>query len=113
MVTIILLLGWYSPGGKTIVCLKCAEGTTTAETGATTVDECSECYEGYMKDAISGDCIICLKGTYSDTINAASCTSCPDGQTTPGNGSNDAALCFSKKNIILYHLLTTNIFFSI
>ena len=46
-----------------------------------------------MKDADLGNCIICPEGTYSDTVNAASCTSCPEGQTTYGEGQ---SFCFGK-----------------
>ena len=46
-----------------------------------------------MRDVDSGICIICPQGTYSDIINAASCTSCPDGQNTTGEGQN---FCFGK-----------------
>ena len=51
-----------------------------------------------MRDADSGDCVICPKGTYSDTVNAVSCTSCPEGETTPESGSDDEGWCFSKKD---------------
>ena len=46
-----------------------------------------------MRDADSGDCVACPKGTYSDTENAASCTPCPEGQTTKFEGTNEASQC--------------------
>ena len=51
------------------------------------------CNGGYMRDADSGECIICPKGTYSRTLNAASCTPCPEGQTTKSEGNNDPTHC--------------------
>ena len=95
----------YSADGKTIGCLRCPEGYTTAEIGAASVEQCTVCLEGYMIDSDSGNCVPCPKGTYSDTENSASCTSCPEGETTPGNRTDDAELCFSKKNTIFFIIL--------
>ena len=86
-------------------CLSCPEGYTTSETGAASVEQCTECLAGYMRDADSGDCVACPKGTYSDTENAASCTSCPVGESTPEDGADDAELCFSKKKTLFLIIL--------
>ena len=56
------------------------------------VDLCGS-KDGYMRDADSGECIICPKGTWSRELNAASCTSCPEGQTTKHEGTNDETQC--------------------
>ena len=55
-----------------------------------------ECAPDFMRDTGSGDCVACPKGTYSDTAEAASCSSCPEGQTTLGEGTGDASLCHGK-----------------
>ena len=60
-----------------------------------------------MRDPDSGDCIPCPKGTYSDTAEATSCTSCAEGERTPSEATNNASLCFGKKPV------TFEYFFSI
>ena len=50
-----------------------------------------------MRDPDSGDCIPCPKGTYSDTAEGSSCTSCAEGETTLNEAVNNASLCFGKK----------------
>ena len=52
--------------------------------------------KGWMKDAASGKCIDCKKGTYSETADSASCTPCPEGQTTPRDRSKYASECYGK-----------------
>ena len=54
-----------------------------------------DCDKGWMRDADSGDCIVCPKGTFSETIDADSCTSCP-GQITFEEGFTMASQCFGK-----------------
>ena len=49
-----------------------------------------------MRDADSGDCVTCPKGTYSDTADADSCTTCPEGKTTLCGSANDDSLCYCK-----------------
>ena len=49
-----------------------------------------------MKDAASGKCIGCKKGTYSVTSDAPSCTPCPEGQTSYRERSRYATQCFGK-----------------
>ena len=49
-----------------------------------------------MRDAASGDCVACPKGTYTDAADAGRCNPCPDGQTTLGEGTAEAALCYCK-----------------
>ena len=38
-------------------------------------------------------CMICPRGTYSDTDTATDCTQCPSGQTTLQEGSNSSSNC--------------------
>ena len=59
-----------------------------------------DCRKGSMKNATSGDCVDCPIGTYSDTVDAASCTSCPEGTTTGYLGSWDAKYCLCKRYIL-------------
>ena len=54
-----------------------------------------DCLKGSMKNATSGDCVNCPGGTYSDTVDAVSCTSCPEG-TSSYTGSFDASNCIGK-----------------
>ena len=44
------------------------------------------------------DCVACPIGTYTDTADATSCTSCPEGLTTLSEGSWNARECLSKEN---------------
>ena len=46
-------------------------------------------------------CNACPQGTYSDTVDAASCTSCADGLTTVSEGTYNASDCIGKETIIL------------
>ena len=57
------------------------------------------CNMGYRKDAASGECIGCPKGTYSDTYDAPSCTPCPEGQTSYKARNRYANGCLSRKYI--------------
>ena len=61
----------------------------------------AECCEGYRRDADSGDCVACPKGTYSDMIDGDSCTSCPEGKTTLDEGTDDASLRFGNVKPVL------------
>ena len=54
-----------------------------------------------MKDD-SGDCLECPIGTYSDTVGAASCTSCPEGLSTGRKKADDLGLCIGKKTTSLF-----------
>ena len=47
-----------------------------------------------MRDANSGNCVICPSGTYSDTTDATSCIPCPEGKNTRYEGTSNANLCF-------------------
>ena len=62
------------------------------------------CYKGFRKDPDSGDCVKCPRATYSDTVNATSCTSCPDGQTTYVEGNIALYSCYCK---FIFNYLTT------
>ena len=42
---------------------------------------------------VPGNCTICPKGTYSLAPDSASCTPCPEGQTTNKEGTTDASFC--------------------
>ena len=52
-----------------------------------------ECREGYTRDSDSGDCVACPIGTYSDTVEATSCTSCAEGESTRYTATGNARLC--------------------
>ena len=47
------------------------------------------CSPGYFKDSTTNECKACPKGTFSDEVDATSCTSCPEGQTTSGDGNTE------------------------
>ena len=59
----------------------------------------SVCSQGYFKDSTTNECKACPRGTFSDQVNAASCTSCPEGKTTSGVGNTE---CRSGSAEILY-----------
>ena len=50
-----------------------------------------ECIKGYFRDG--GKCTLCSIGTYSDVNNVVMCTSCPKGQTTAREGSDQSPQC--------------------
>ena len=50
-----------------------------------------------MIDADSNDCVKCPRGTYTDMLDASSCTSRPEGQTTVDEEASEASFCFGKK----------------
>lgn len=50
----------------------------------------------FVKD---GECRRCLLGTYQDTVGQTACKSCPDGQTTIGEGSESIQDCTGRLNI--------------
>ncbi|KAJ6243544.1 hypothetical protein M0813_21981 [Anaeramoeba flamelloides] len=69
------------------------------------LQDCNECYNGgnckqdgecYCLEGSSlpsPDCEFCLPGTYSDTINADSCTDCGTGAYNPNSGSTTSEDC--------------------
>ena len=58
------------------------------------------CSYGHYWDPAVDSCFVCPIGTYSDTFDTEeSCTSCPEGQTTSGGGSNGLNACRSCKKI--------------
>ena len=59
-----------------------------------------------MRDADSGNCVACPKGTYSEKSGATSCTSCPEGQTTYRAGGSSPVFCYCKKTTVMKILLT-------
>ena len=48
---------------------------------------------GYFRNMATSDCQICPVSTYSETINAESCTACPDGETIPFEGATSHLFC--------------------
>ena len=53
----------------------------------------SGCDRGYFRNSTNNGCAVCAIGTYSDTHNADSCTSCPEGETTSQEGSTSSSQC--------------------
>ena len=45
-------------------------------------------------------CMVCPRGSYSDTDTALNCTQCPAGQTTIQEGSTNSSSCQGGKNLI-------------
>ena len=52
-----------------------------------------------MRDADSGSCMKCPRGTYSDTLGTASCTPCAEGLTTGREGADAVNSCTGKNRI--------------
>ena len=63
------------------------------------------CSPGYFKDSTTDECKACPKETFSDEVDATSCTSCPEGQTTSGEGNTE---CRAGKTI--YHINDSSCF---
>ena len=64
---------------------------------------------GYFRNTLNNECVPCEIGTYSDTGNADSCTSCPDGETTSQEGSTNSSQCGNQLTIFIactYELCT-------
>ena len=71
-----------------------------------------ECGKGYYAArtgpfTFNRTCMICAKGSYSDTDTAYSCIQCPTGQTTVYEGSSNSSNCQGSK-IINFNLFLTN-----
>ena len=64
----------------------------------------SGCDMGYFRNSTNNGCAVCAIGTYSDTPNADSCTSCPEGETTSDEGSTSSSQCGKKHSILFYQL---------
>ena len=65
-----------------------------------------ECAKGYYRDALNNECMPCPIGTYSDTQDAATCTTCPLGQTTSQEGSNINLQCYTGMKLEISLFLT-------
>ena len=59
-----------------------------------------ECELGYSKDG--NECVRGPYGTYSDTLDSDSCTSCPEGHTTIIDRAHSADVCFGKEDTFLF-----------
>ena len=59
-----------------------------------------DCDRGYSRDSAANECALCRIGTYSDTVNATSCTSCPQGYITSQEGSNRDVQCTGKETVL-------------
>ncbi|GMH84859.1 hypothetical protein TL16_g10049 [Triparma laevis f. inornata] len=83
--------GRYSSSGAT-VCTVCPAGKTTADTGSTSIDSCTNCAagkyvsrggsSGYLAENDSYICANCPRGTYSTSPGSPSCTQCASGKAS-------------------------------
>ncbi|KNC54457.1 uncharacterized protein AMSG_10453 [Thecamonas trahens ATCC 50062] len=60
---------------------------------STTVTMLASCRPGTYAQTETGPCLICAPGEYSDSINAAGCTSCPAFTTTTSTNSSSIVAC--------------------
>lgn len=84
----------YYRGLSNESCVSCPEGTTTAQEGSRSKDNCTipVCQPG---EALNNtECISCPLGTFSTASGAIECTSCPTGLTTFQLGTINASQCF-------------------
>ncbi|KAK3593640.1 hypothetical protein CHS0354_025531 [Potamilus streckersoni] len=87
-------LGYYSAKEKQLNCSKCPEGQTTESVGATSETDCYRvCSVGYFWDRVRRLCEWCEVGQYQDVIGQTSCKPCPNGKTTPTEGSSSIQQC--------------------
>ena len=59
-----------------------------------------ECELGYRR--YGSECLKCPAKTYSDTLGAPYCITCPRGYITMDSGASSADLCLGKDTIFLY-----------
>lgn len=65
-------------------CKKCPEGKTSTPNSSGCTDTPEEvCGPGYFKGGKNDKCIPCGLNTYSSTLDATSCTACPEGKVSP------------------------------
>ena len=62
------------------------------------------CNWGKYWDSEAGHCRTCPIATYSDTINATSCTPCPNGETTAQEGSIRRSKCKTRMQLCFLFL---------
>ncbi|KAL3876990.1 hypothetical protein ACJMK2_034757 [Sinanodonta woodiana] len=86
--------GYYTAIEKQLNCSKCPENQTTESLGATSEIDCySICSVGYFWDRVTRLCELCEAGQYQDVIGQTSCKPCPNGKTTPTEGSTSIQQC--------------------
>ena len=67
------------------------------------------CPIGSFLDDTTCECKLCPLGTYSDTEDADSCISCPQGQTTFQEGSDRSTLCQPGNKLDLFRIDLTQV----
>lgn len=81
----------YSDQYGSTSCTSCPSNTLTAFKGTQSVSDCKNCPVGQFLSSF-GTCYPCYAGTYNNTPNQRSCTSCPAG-TYSGDGASACILC--------------------
>ncbi|BFZ02934.1 hypothetical protein BsWGS_05974 [Bradybaena similaris] len=86
--------GFYSTDPVSKLCESCPDGETTGGNGASDKSSCNEiCLPGQFVRVETETCEPCPKGFYSTDPVSKLCESCPDGETTGGNGASDKSSC--------------------
>ncbi|XP_019628232.1 PREDICTED: sushi, von Willebrand factor type A, EGF and pentraxin domain-containing protein 1-like [Branchiostoma belcheri] len=95
-------VGYYQDTEGQTVCNRCADNTTTAETGATTADDCQNpCNEGsFSTTGLGPNCTLCPTGFYQSMKGQVKCEGCPDGANTTSEGSTSEVDCLKTAVII-------------
>ncbi|XP_078614163.1 uncharacterized protein LOC144883476 [Branchiostoma floridae x Branchiostoma japonicum] len=95
-------VGSYQNTEGQTVCSLCADNTTTAETGSTTVDDChGSCNEGsFSTTGLGPNCTLCPVGFYQSLKGQVKCEGCPDGANTTSEGSVSENDCLRNAIII-------------
>eukprot|EP00106_Octopus_bimaculoides_P022528 XP_014789970.1 PREDICTED: sushi, von Willebrand factor type A, EGF and pentraxin domain-containing protein 1-like [Octopus bimaculoides] len=85
---------YYQPQPKMTECIRCSEGKTTYETGATSGLQCLHiCPQGESMNYTKTLCTQCLSGYYGDRQISQFCVKCPTGKTTIGTGQESLSKC--------------------
>ncbi|KAL8564073.1 hypothetical protein ACOMHN_034550 [Nucella lapillus] len=85
-------IGRYTSTDLETQCMKCAEGKTTLQLGATSCKK--NCNPGEFLNMTSDQCDPCPKNFYQNEPGQIYCLPCPACKATKSTGANNASLCF-------------------
>ncbi|XP_025088198.1 proprotein convertase subtilisin/kexin type 5-like [Pomacea canaliculata] len=85
---------FYQPSRWQDMCFPCNTSYTTNNTGSTNPSDCkSACSPGYMRIAITNQCVLCPYGYYQPLKWQDECISCNTSYTTNNTGSTSSSDC--------------------
>lgn len=90
--------GTFQDESGSNTCKACPDGKTTKDQGTKSLDSCywEQCPIGYHRNSETNDCDECPHGTYTDTVESATCTPCAQGYFNPIRRQRKCLQCPSK-----------------